>query len=154
MEQRKALSAALPLISRSADGYLYPVIAMVIYLLSPEKAAVFIPGALAAFMIELTVYKALKKFLKRSRPFEVLQDIKNRRIPPDKFSFPSGHTAAAFCMVSLISYFFPALFIPAFTWALLVGISRIYLGLHYPTDIIAGIILGMLSAVMGLGITG
>jgi len=63
--------------------------------------------------------------------------IKNLIHPPDEFSFPSGHTAAAFLTAVLISRMAPHLSIPVFAAALMIGVSRIYNGVHYPTDVAA-----------------
>jgi undecaprenyl-diphosphatase len=75
-------------------------------------------------------------------------------MPSDRFSLPSGHTAAAWVIAILVALHYPILAIPVFIWATLVGISRVYLGVHYPTDILAGFILGTLSAVSSILIKG
>ena len=136
----------MPWISHSGNGYYYPVIPAVLLFVDSRTAWNFFLAGLFAFGIELPLYKLLKNRIKRDRPCEQLSSIYQRISPSDQFSFPSGHTAAAFVMATLISYFFPLMALPLFSWALLVGFSRIYLGVHYPSDILAGIAIGMLSA--------
>jgi undecaprenyl-diphosphatase len=63
----------------------------------------------------------------------------------------SGHTSAAFMMATLISYFFPLFMIPLYCWAALVGFSRVILGVHFPTDTLVGVILGISTALFSLG---
>jgi undecaprenyl-diphosphatase len=147
---RKILSFTMPWISHSGNGYYYPVIPAVLLLFDSQKAWGLFAAGLFSFAIELPLYKLLKNSIKRIRPCEVLSDVHGRVAPSDKFSFPSGHTAAAFVMATLLSYFFPILSIPLISWALLVGFSRIYLGVHYPTDILAGLTIGVLSALIAL----
>jgi len=106
---------------------------------------------LLSFLIERPVYFVLKNSLKRNRPQAALINFRSIITPSDKFSFPSGHTSAAFMMATLLSYYFPPLIIPLYCWATLVGCSRVVLGVHFPTDILVGIILGISTALFSLG---
>ena len=143
---RRAISVVMPCISHTGNGYYYPAIPALVFLFQPEMAPLFFLTALVAYAVEVPLFVLMKHWVKRDRPCEVLDDIQNRIIPSDQFSFPSGHTSAAFVMATLIGYFFPLLALPVYLWALLVGLSRIYLGVHYPTDILAGIFIGSLTA--------
>ena len=151
---RKILSFAMPWISHTGNGYYYPAVPALLLFVDSLIAWNFFIAGLFAFGIELPLYKFIKNRIKRDRPFETLSSVYQRIAPSDQFSFPSGHTAAAFVMATLLSYFFPFIAMPVFSWALLVGFSRIYLGVHYPTDILAGLVIGLLSACSALIIAG
>jgi undecaprenyl-diphosphatase len=151
---RKVLSFTMPWISHTGNGYYYPVIPAAMLLVDSKEAWAFFLAGLIAFGIELPLYKLLKNGIKRNRPCEALTGVHRRVSPSDQFSFPSGHTAAAFVIATLLSCFYPILSMPFFSWALLVGFSRIYLGVHYPTDILAGIVIGLFSALSGLLLVG
>ncbi len=135
-------------LSRSADSFSCALIGLAWMIAQPSSAPYVLAGALA-FAVELSFYYLIKKSIKRPRPYRKLH-VQCLIAPPDEFSFPSGHTAAAFLVASLIGLAFPVLSIPAFLWACSVGFSRVYLGVHYPTDVLAGMVLGLVSAQAGL----
>ncbi len=139
-------------ISRSGDGYLYVAIAGLGFWLAPDTAGEFLKTGLLAFAIELPAFRLLKEWIKRDRPFVQLSDCARAIDPHDKFSMPSGHTAAAFLMAGLISVHYVAFAVLAYFWAALIGNSRVALGVHYPGDIMAGAMLGSGSLLLALAI--
>lgn len=141
------------LVSRSADGYLY-VLAAVASALNGGVGNPFFQATLVAFAIERPLYFALKNGLKRNRPQETLDGISSFIVPSDQFSFPSGHTSAAFMMATLVSEFWPGFALPLYAWAGCVGCSRVLLGVHFPSDTLIGAAMGVLMAYASLGVVG
>lgn len=93
-------------------------------------------------LITTLISKLIKTSVNRIRPFIKINNLKIKKIGIDEYSFPSGHTTAAFSIATTISFIFPSLMVLSFILASLVGISRIYLGVHYPTDVLGGVFLG------------
>ncbi|PJG58600.1 phosphatase PAP2 family protein [Aeromonas cavernicola] len=133
------------LVSRTGDGPLYGVLAALLWW-QGEAERELVKWALLAFALELPLYLVLKNSLKRQRPVGLPVFI----TPSDRYSLPSGHTAAAFLMATILASGFP-LWAPLwFGWATLVGASRLLLGVHFLTDLVAGALLGGLCAVWAL----
>ncbi|MBT1065873.1 phosphatase PAP2 family protein [Bowmanella sp. Y26] len=139
-------------ISRTGDGHLYLLLGLVLWFFEPTHGDLFLYTALLAYALELPIYVVLKKLFKRTRPCDLLRNFNAHISPSDKFSLPSGHTAAAFLMASLIAHYYPLFALPVYAWASTIGLSRVLLGVHYPSDILAGICLGMTISVFSLSL--
>lgn len=101
--------------------------------------------ALIALTINQSIVYTLKKILSRERPYKILEHLNTFGINMKDYSFPSGHTTASFSIATTIALNIPRLSVYIYLLAIVIGISRIYLGVHYPTDVAAGIFLGVFT---------
>ncbi len=147
---RTLLDRSFFLISKSADGYLYAIAAVMLLFITPQSGQLFLKAGLLSYGMKVPLYMLIKRRVRRKRPFDDLEGVNFLLAPPDEFSFPSGHTAGAFVFAIICGHLFPLSYAPLLLWASLVGFSRIYVGVHYPTDILAGALLGVLCAKIGL----
>lgn len=138
------LTKFMKIMSMMGDGYLWVIIALAIYSFT-NVTLDWLTIGIVAFAIELILYKVIKQSTTRKRPYQTNPGIENLVIPPDQFSFPSGHTAAATVAALLFSLAIPVLAPLFILVAFTIGLSRIYLGVHYPTDVIIGFALGIIS---------
>jgi len=105
----------------------------------------------AAFLASSIVTRATKSITNRQRPFEKYSFIVKRDDEAGGLSFPSGHTSAAFCTATSISLRYRKWYViaPAYIFATSVGWARMYQGVHYPSDVLAGAMVGACSAWLG-----
>ena len=96
------------------------------------------------------IYKAVKALLVRERPYTACRSVKAILPPLDRYSFPSGHTMHAVAFTVMIASYYPVLLILVLPFAISVMLSRVVLGLHYPTDVLAGAALG--GAIAGVSL--
>jgi undecaprenyl-diphosphatase len=146
---RQHVQAFFVAISRLGDGVFWYALMLVVALAGHPLAALHMGlTALAALML----YRWLKRRTRRPRPCAGCRGVVALTAPLDEFSFPSGHTlhAVAFTVVALA-------YLPMLAWllvpfTLLVALSRVVLGLHYPTDVLAACLIGACLALGSLGL--
>lgn len=133
-------------VSRLGDGMVWYMLMTVIMMVEGNRGIpVFLHMAVMAVTTAL-LYRVLKKWTKRQRPFATDKRIHVWAAPLDEFSFPSGHTlhAVSFTLVALAYY--PVLAPVLIPLAISIALSRVILGLHYPSDVFAATIIGSLLA--------
>jgi undecaprenyl-diphosphatase len=144
------------LISRLGDGIFWYSIMLLILITQQSDGVKPVLHMLAVGLTGTLIYKWLKTKTHRPRPYQVRQDVWAAGKPLDHFSFPSGHTlhAVAFGLAAL--FYYPVLAVILIPFIAMVAMSRVILGLHYPSDVLAGAALGysiaQLSFILFLGL--
>ena len=138
--------------SRLGDGILWYAVIAVMPLLYGRAA--LRPAVVMALtgLAGLLLYKLLKRTLVRERPFMTHASIDRAMAPLDRYSFPSGHTLHAVCFTVQVTAHYPALGWVLIPLTLLIAGSRTVLGLHYPTDVLAGALLGLALGLLGVSL--
>jgi undecaprenyl-diphosphatase len=146
--RRRGVTRLFGIVSRLGDGVFWYMLMALLLLAQLEAALGPVLHMVAVGLVGLLIYKWLKRKTLRPRPCDLHPAILRGTAPLDEFSFPSGHTlhAVAFTLVALA--YFPWLAPVLVPFALLVALSRVVLGLHYPTDVLAGAAIGYALATL------
>lgn len=137
------LTPVMKCLSRIADnGLIWIVIAVLLLLFSGTRKVGFTVG-LSLLSNLLVMNLILKNLVARVRPYEAIDGL-TRLVPAERsFSFPSGHAGHAFAAAVVLYCMLPKKYgIPALVLAGLISVSRMYVGVHYPTDVLAGAVIG------------
>lgn len=138
--------------SRLGDGVFWYVLMATIVLIKGSEGLVPALHMGLAGLSGTLLYKWLKGKTLRPRPYEVRQDVWLTGTPLDKFSFPSGHTLHAVVFSTVAISYYPALSVVLIPFTVMVGLSRVVLGLHYPSDVLAGALIGLGLALLSIAI--
>ncbi|WPO67885.1 phosphatase PAP2 family protein [Acinetobacter haemolyticus] len=129
-------------ISRLGDGPFWYVMLLSVWATQGLAYGLQILYLILAGSVGTLIYKFLKHKTTRPRPYQVHQVIVLGERPLDHFSFPSGHTLHAVMVTIVLGYIQPVLLILMLPFTILIALSRMVLGLHYPSDVIVGAIIG------------
>jgi len=128
--------------TRGGDGWLWYAMALVILLLGGESRFAAVASAGLAAGLGIAVFLLVKKRTGRKRPCAIEPHCWATLLPPDQFSFPSGHTITAFSVAIPLISFYPSLMAGLLFCAVSIALSRVLLGMHFLSDVIAGALIG------------
>lgn len=143
-----------PLVTKLGDGGIFWILMTVALLIFPRTRKLGVTCAVALLIDVVLVNGLIKNLAARTRPYVVNPDIALLIPKPGEYSFPSGHAAASFSFVGALLFSKCRWWIPAGVLALVIAFSRLYLYVHYPTDVLCGALFGLLFGFLAVVIVG
>jgi len=132
--------------TRGGDGWLWYALGLILYFCGGPHRFAAIGAAGSAALAGIFLFRALKKTSHRQRPCEIEPHCWSSVLPPDRYSFPSGHSITAFAVAVSVGFFYPELMASLLTAAVLIAASRIILGMHFLSDVVVGSAIGIALA--------
>jgi len=134
------------LVSRLGDGVAWYALMLLLPVVDGRAGARASLHLALVGIVALLIYRSLKRYTRRPRPFARHLSITAHIAPLDEFSFPSGHTLHAVSFTLVATHHYPTLALLLWPFALLIAASRVVLGLHYPSDVLAAAVIAIVLA--------
>lgn len=150
--QTDSLNKLMVFITHLGDyGILWISVSLLLFI-NKKTRKIGLSALISLAVCALIVNVFLKPIVHRIRPFDMITEFQILIKKPTDWSFPSGHTASAFTMTYVFYKYLKKYFSFVLILSILISFSRLYLTLHYPSDVIAGIIIGLLSGKIGVNL--
>lgn len=149
----KKLNKIMVIITTSGNnGYIWFALSIPLLMMNRFRIVgytVILAMLISGLAGEITIKHIVGRVRPCNRDFDQELLIKH----PAHYSFPSGHTSSSFAVTAVMFFMMPALFIPVLVYACLMGFSRMYVLVHYPTDVIAGVFLGIICGTVAVSVS-
>lgn len=129
--------------TRAGDGWLWYLAALLVLLTGGDERFTAVAAAGSSALVGVGLFVAIKKISGRKRPCDIEPHCWAHLLPPDQFSFPSGHTITAFAVAVVFGAFYPAALALLLFCAISIAVSRILLGMHFLSDVAVGAVIGI-----------
>jgi undecaprenyl-diphosphatase len=128
--------------TRMGDGWIWYSIGLALLLFGGDRRFAALGAAVTAEATTVALFRTIKNASKRKRPCQIEAHCWSKVLPPDQFSFPSGHSMSAFAIAIPLCIFYPQLQVELLVLSFSIAISRVILGMHFVSDVVVGSLLG------------
>ena len=142
----------LRVVSRVGDGWIwYGIVVCLPWAGGPVGTSASV-RMIGVGIVDIVLYKIIKRWIARPRPFRTCAGIRECTPSLDEYSFPSGHTLHSVACSLILTVYYPVLAVFVWPLTVLIAVSRIVLGLHYPSDVIVGALIGAITAAVSFNL--
>lgn len=146
------LVGSLNVVSRLGDGWMWYLVMLALPWVDPIEGTACAIRMIAVGLVNLAIYKIIKQCIARPRPYRNCPGIRACAPSLDEYSFPSGHTLHSVAFALILSAYYPPMALIVWPFTLLIAASRVVLGLHYPSDVLVGAVVGGLTAAISFNL--
>ena len=143
---------SLNIVSRLGDGWMWYAVILSLPWLDHVNGTTCAIRMFAVGAVNLLIYLIIKRCIARPRPYRTCPGIRSCGRSLDEYSFPSGHTLHSVAFGLILVAYYPSLAFVVWPFVALVGVSRVVLGLHYPSDVLVGAAVGATTALVSFNL--
>jgi undecaprenyl-diphosphatase len=129
--------------TKLGDGWIWYSVGIAVLLFGGDNRFIAFTAAATAEAATVVVFRLIKKASKRKRPCQLESHCWSKILPPDQFSFPSGHAMSAFAIAIPLCIYYPELQAALLALSVSIALSRIVLGMHFVSDVVVGSLMGV-----------